>query len=100
MKPYFPAVRVDDRCTDRETKAEALGLGGGKRSEQAAGQFALDAGSVVRDADLYSARRVEPHRRDPDPPVRLVRSCDSLDGIAHEVEDHLLQLDAVAVDRR
>ena len=64
------------------------------------GQLRRDAAAVVGHADLDCRPVAAPTGADADAAVGAARLDDGLDGIVHEVEDHLLELDAVAEDRR
>ena len=96
--PQPAAVRGDDRARDRQAQAEALRLGGVERLEQLRRRPAWKPGprsmkltctpAVVGAAcgpiDAGPSARARGHR---------------LRGVHHQVEHHLLELDAVALDR-
>src|ERR1700738_4957549 len=57
MQPHAPTVRFHDGSTDRKAESQAILLCRCERIEQATCQFALDAGSVIRYANLDARRR-------------------------------------------
>jgi len=64
------------------------------------GQLVPNAGTIIRNTDLDALRRIEPTGNDANATVHLTCSNDGLDRIANQIENHLLQLNAVAVAER
>src|SRR5258708_29529191 len=71
-----------------------------QRMEQPLGQFVPNAGTIIRNTDLDTLRRIEPTCNDANATVHLACSNDGLDRIANQIENHLLQLNAVTVAGR
>ena len=82
----------DDRAADREAKPRALGLGGRKGLEQARAHRRIDAGTTIGHAHLdagWNPCRAQHHQ------ALAAVPLDGLDGIAHQVQHDLLQLDRI-----
>src|SRR5438132_10049821 len=60
----------------------------------------VDPGTIVRDTNLDTLGGVKPICGDPDPCVSFTCSCDRLDCISNQIEHHLFQLRAIAVEGR
>ena len=86
------AVRLDNRAANREAETHAVGLGGNEGFEQLAGDAVGKARSAVGDGDLHHALITQGRRH-----VELAPSAcfHRLDGIAHEIDEDLLDLDPV-----
>ena len=92
------AMRFDDGPADRQSHAHAGLLGREKAFEQPAGMFGGDAGTVV----LHGAaqgRGVLCGGGDDDPAMVASRLRHRLHGVDGQIDDHLLELGAVAEAR-
>jgi len=91
-------VRLDDRAADGQTHAEPVGLGAEERREHVRGG-SREADSVVADRDLDG---VVPRcgGADSDTPDAVGVRLHRFESVAKQVEDDLLDLHAVADDRR
>ena len=97
--PEPPAVRLDDRAGDRQAHAHAVRLGGEERVEDPRERAGGDAGAGVAHGDLDGLRAVEP-RGHADAPIVRARAVERVHAVENEVEQHLLQMHAVATDVR
>src|SRR5687768_3926553 len=92
LGPDPAAVAEDDGVADRQAQPHTGGLGADERLEQMLGDFPGDAGAAVLDrhADMPvgAAARADPQAADGALRYRL-------DGVADEVDQHLLDLDPV-----
>src|SRR6266568_2025134 len=102
-----PVVRLDDAAGDGEPEAGAVWLRGEEGREEARQHGLRDARTAVhhrhpRDRAAAAAGRSQPQRRDAglegDLALRLALYC--VDGVAHQVQEYLCQLLAVAQDGR
>src|SRR5215831_10414343 len=92
LDPDPAAMRLDDGAADREPKSHALALGGDEGLEQVRGHFGRQARPGIGDADL----RKVPGGGGCDLEPALARRLDhDFDGVANEVDQHLLDLNAV-----
>ena len=85
-------MHLDYRTADREAQPHAVRLGGNEWFEQPGGDVVGKARPTVGDGDLHHAFITQRRRH-----VELAPSAclHRLDGIAHEIDEHLLDLDAV-----
>ena len=95
--PDPSTVRVDDRPADRQPHAEPSGLGGDEGLEDALELRLLQAGAGIADRHLDAQSRALAGRDDQIP--RAVDDRHRLARIDQQVEDHLLELDAVTGHR-
>src|SRR5215475_16116029 len=93
LDPDPAAMRLDDGAADREPESHALALGGDEGLEQVRGHLGRQSRPGIGDADL---RHVVGRRDGGDlEPALACRLDHDLDGVANEVDQHLLDLDAV-----
>src|SRR5690606_3220917 len=89
-----PAVAVDEVAADRQPDAHAIGLGGAERLKQAALDLVGEAGAGIRDDDLdltwAGALRLQR-----DDPLVTLETGQGIDGIADQIDDHLVNLHLV-----
>src|SRR5262249_7614303 len=98
------AVLGDDAGTDGESEAGPARLGGEEGREEVALHVLGHAWAVVRDRDREElvAMRAAAHviaGLDAGRDGELATAAEGLDGVAHEVQEHLGQLHPVAADR-
>src|SRR4051794_30621151 len=91
-RPDVPAMRLDDRPTDRETHPHAVRLGRHKRLKQPAGPIRRQARPGIRNTDFDQTQLFE-RRRQGDLPPRA--PLQRFGGIADQVHQHLLDLNPV-----
>src|SRR5262249_52134256 len=97
--PYLSPVRFDDRTTDRESHAHAPGLGGVEGVEQAVHTLQGQARAGILHGDEHPARGVWPGA-DAQLARSLADAAQRFDGVEDQVQEHLLQLDTIAVNAR
>src|ERR1044072_5871634 len=100
LRPDPAAMAGDDRMADGKANAHSVRLGAEEGLEQPIGHLRRQARAAVLDGDLHLLP-VELPGADPETADRSAGH--RLDRVANEVEDHLLDLDAVdddAVDGR
>src|SRR4051812_44758054 len=88
------AMPIDDRAADRETEPHPARLRGHERLEDLVGLGGIDA--VARVPDLDDGRAALSARRDAQDAILGRRPGQGLDRVHQEVDDHLLDLIAVA----
>ena len=93
---------LDDRPGNRQPHAHAVRLGGDKRVEDLREPVGGDAGAGVVDADLDNrrARRAIASRGHADPPILPARAVEGVHAVENEIEQHLLNVHAIATDVR
>ena len=92
LGPHLAAMRLDDAFGDRQSDAHARGLGGDEGLKQAIGNLLGDARAGVGDADLDHIAVNGLGRHQQFSPLAVMHG---LDGVAHEIEQHLLDLNLV-----
>src|SRR5690349_11591072 len=93
-------MRFNDRSADGESHAEALRLGGHERLENTVQVFASDSAAPVANGAHHLATAAFEARRDRDAALVYVERRHRLAGVDDQVEDDLLQLDAITQDQR
>ena len=91
-------MRVDDRHADRQAKSDASGLGRDERRKNPLDVFLGNAAADVSDRDLHTTGVSRMRMQ-----LYLAAGADighCVGAIHDEIEQYLLQLDAVALDRR
>ena len=89
-----------DGSADRKAESQTVLLCRRERIEQAAYRFALDARSIIQHADFDARRRRVSTRNDMNVAIRLPRGGDGIDGVMHEIEHDLLQLNPITMQIR
>ena len=90
-------MRLDDGAADRQSHTQAVGLGRLERLEQPVGDFGRYSATRIGDAHLDHAVAVSTRGLDRQQAPRRV--LHRLDGVADEIEQDLLHLDAVGEHR-
>src|SRR5256884_2873478 len=94
---YLSPVRFDDRTADRESHAHAARLGGVEGVEQAVHTLRVQARAGILHSDEHPARGVWPGA-DAQLARPLADTAHRFDSVEDHVQDHLLQLDAIALN--
>src|SRR6185437_2492833 len=94
LRPDASAMRLDDGLADGETYAHAFFLGGEKWLKESLCRLRCDPRPGIRHRNAHKARFSR--RGDGDVPASLHR----IDGVADQIEQHLLDLDFVDQNRR
>src|SRR5262245_3440899 len=94
--PELPAMDLDDRAADRKPEAHAVLLGREERLEEARRGALRQAAAGVAHDELDGVA-VAPDRLDRQLARRAV-VAHRLEAVAHQVEDHLLELDRIHLD--
>jgi len=89
---------LDDGAAHRESDPHAIALGRIERFEELVRALRPEADSSIRDAQAHVVAHIQ-RRFDDQLPGSILNSRHRLRGIAYQVEDDLLQLDAIAGDR-
>ena len=92
-------MTLDDRTTDAQPHPHSVGLGAVQRLEEFVSVAWRDPSTNVMHAERDLVVVIL-HRRDRDDPVLLVGARHRLDGVLDQVEDDLLQQDAVSSHER
>src|ERR1035438_9564015 len=97
--PHFSGVSLDDIVADRQTHAHAFDSRGKKGLEDALQIFRRDTASAIFDLDANTFVTGR-HRADENDPVlrRIIRH--GMTGVRYRVEQNLLKLNAVSLDRK
>ena len=90
-------MRFNDGTADRQAHAQAVRLAGEEAGEKPGDVLHRDAGTGIPDRHLDHGR-VQADRADEDFP-EIPGGFHGVKAVAEKVQEHLLQLDAVAVDR-
>src|SRR5919198_1801510 len=95
FRPQPSAVCLDDRAADRETHAHPHGFGGIERAEDALQRLRVepDAGILHGDEHPLGSR---PGCSDHQLPRPLHDSAHGFAAVHHQIQEHLLELDAIA----
>src|SRR5262249_12424211 len=97
--PYLAPVRLNDRPADREAHAHAAGLGGVEGVEQVVHTLRGQTRAGILHGDEHPARGVWPGA-DAQLARSLADAAQRFDGVEDHVQEHLLQLDAIALNAR
>ena len=92
-------MRLDDRVRDRQAHPHAVRLGSEERIEDVRQFFGRDAGAGIAHGDLDGLRSVAP-RGQCDAPIRPDHPVERIHAVENQVEQHLLQMHAVATHGR
>src|SRR5262249_22372007 len=93
-----PSMGLNDRTTNGESEAQAVAFGGDEGLEQAIDAVWSDSGARVAYQDLNVIRVATCGQRDRPPDRR--DPGHGIAGIQEQVHENLLQLDAIAKNRR
>src|SRR6266702_1467716 len=97
--PNLSAVSFDDRAADRESHAHPAELGRVEGVEQPVDGLTAQSRAGIPDPDEQAARCIL-LRRDEQLSRSLGDAAHRFDGVHDQVEDHLLQLDSISLNRR
>ena len=94
----FTAMVFNDRAADIQPNAHALLLGGEKRREQLFGHGRIQARPIVADAQPHALALAVRRQSQRGPRHLAIAHC--LDGIIHQIQQHLLQQHPVGIQRQ